>query len=160
MTTDKHPDSAQTPRRGLASVARVAAGIVALVAVAALIWDFVDPPATGGSEASQQGGRVGFGIGTVVRTAILGGVAAALFAKSRALANPGRFGKVAVVRDELAAIASAQRDRVVPEPTAANGFYAAYSDADLVDVYQHTSPETAPDRLAELVLEIRRRVGA
>ena len=136
---------------------KVLAAVIGLAAVGGVIQDIVDPAVPGGTLASQQGQSVGFTIGTVIRTLILGGIAGALFVKARALANPGRFGAAAMARGELAEIAAALRDRAVPEQTGETGFYAQYSDVDLVGVYRHIRPDTSPQRFDELVLEIRRR---
>jgi hypothetical protein len=145
--------TAPKARPRLALIMRVLAGVIAAVAVGALVWDFVDPPATGGSPASQQGEAAGYVIGMISRTLILAVIALALFMKSLALANP------ALVRDELAVVAAALRDRVVSEPSGAAGFYAQYTDADLINVYNHLRPDVAPERFDELVLEIRKRSG-
>lgn len=150
-------DATTKARPGLATALKLLAALIGLAAVGTLVWDIVDPPVPGGTVASQQGQSIGFSIGTVVRTAILGVIAGSLFLKARALANPGRFGATAVARDELAEIATALRDRAVPEPTGATGFYAQHSDADLVSVYRHIRADTSPQRFHELVLEIRRR---
>jgi hypothetical protein len=135
---------------------QVEAVLVAALALGALAWDIIAPPARGGTPASQQGQGIGFIIGAALRTILLVVLAAFLRAKARSLADPNAFNP----RTELREIAAALSGHVVAETAGAEGTYSDCTDEELVDVYRSIRREAVPSRFDELVCEIRRRTSA
>jgi hypothetical protein len=124
-----------------------------LLAAAALVWDVVAPDVPGGTAAAQEGFRVGFLIGMGLRTLVLGGIGWMLL---RASTRPSR---TASPNERMRRILAVHVQEVPAEKPANGDLYAAASDEDVLDVYEHIDRQAQPERFSALLWAMSERVS-
>lgn len=132
------------PRPRLGYFLKLAGVLLGILVASAAVWEIA---------------VVGISLaGTGLRTFVLGLLAFWLYFKGRGAESPATHGDAAVARQELADIAQRHRDLEIAA-TEPSTIYASSTDAELADVYGAIDKSAAPERFAELIAEIRRRVA-
>ncbi|PTL76447.1 hypothetical protein [Vitiosangium sp. GDMCC 1.1324] len=136
---------------------RVAGWLVAALTVAALLWDILLPEQPGGTEAAQAGFRIGFVIGSILRTLIFGFAALALL---RAGEHASNSSDKSWERKELEAIVASRRAEIPATAPQRASEYEALSDRDLVEVYGRIDAHAHLERFRALLWAMSQRVAA
>lgn len=130
---------------------RILGVLVLVLALAALAMDVLVPDVPGGSEASRAGFRFGQAIGIVLRTAILGGVALALFGASNGSQRD------AGARERFRRIVEEHRDEMPDSRPAGAEIYSAVRDEELLELYERMDRRTRPEHFAGVLWLIQQR---